>query len=400
MGAARADWRRPGDSALILLFIAMITLPVVRTVSGPKSTVLLSEQRTPSTFPELSLKSGSIRGFPTRFEAFFNDQFGFRDALIQLLSRAKVAWLGVSTSTKVTIGKDGWLYSSEFPDGSPSIAPRPFTADELRRWQRILENRRDWLAERGIQYWFVIAPNKESIYPEYLPKPCPLRATGSRLDQLVIHLRNQSSIQVIDLREPLLQAKKSERVFDRTDTHWNDRGAYAGYRAIIEAVSATFPSATADPRTRFENSSESGVGGDLARMLDADRWLHEDRLYLERLTPARARPAGSATGDRSMPQPFAMECTDPDLPRTVVFCDSFAVRLTPFLSEHFERVLYSWQMVFPTFETETIERERPRVVIQEIVERKLVLPVPNVTSSDFLASRSETWTASLLKEYR
>jgi hypothetical protein len=59
-----------------------------------------------------------------------------------------------------------------------------------------------------------------------------------------------------------------------------------------------------------------------------------------------------------------------------MFHDSFGVRLIPFLSEHFARIVYSsgpadWRR---NFDPQLVERERPQVVIQEIAERLLVAP--------------------------
>ena len=61
------------------------------------------------------------------------------------------------------------------------------------------------------------------------------------------------------------------------------------------------------------------------------------------------------------------------LPRAVVFRDSFASRLAPFLSEHFSRVVYLWQN---NFDVDVIRAERPDVVIQEIVGRHLAYVSP------------------------
>ena len=71
---------------------------------------------------------------------------------------------------------------------------------------------------------------------------------------------------------------------------------------------------------------------------------------------------------------MATERTDAKLPRAVLFRDSFAAQLIPFLAEHFERMLCIWDSAF---DRAIIEHERPGVVIQEIVERSLegALPV-------------------------
>jgi hypothetical protein len=62
------------------------------------------------------------------------------------------------------------------------------------------------------------------------------------------------------------------------------------------------------------------------------------------------------------------------LPRAVVFRDSFASRLVPFLSEHFSRAVYLWQN---DFDPEIVEKEHPDVVIQEIVSRHLYVFTPS-----------------------
>jgi hypothetical protein len=59
---------------------------------------------------------------------------------------------------------------------------------------------------------------------------------------------------------------------------------------------------------------------------------------------------------------------DPSQPRAVVFRDSFANALIPFLSESFDRVLYVWQ---PDVHARVVEIEQPDVVIHEIAERFL-----------------------------
>ena len=58
-----------------------------------------------------------------------------------------------------------------------------------------------------------------------------------------------------------------------------------------------------------------------------------------------------------------------DWPRAVMFRDSFATWLIPFLVDHFRRITFSWQY---TFDRELVEKEHPDVVIQEMVERVLM----------------------------
>ena len=66
--------------------------------------------------------------------------------------------------------------------------------------------------------------------------------------------------------------------------------------------------------------------------------------------------------------PFALGTGDASLPSAVMFRDSFANALIPFLSESFERIVYVWH---PDVNAHVVELERADVVIQEVAERFL-----------------------------
>ena len=67
-------------------------------------------------------------------------------------------------------------------------------------------------------------------------------------------------------------------------------------------------------------------------------------------------------------QPIAHGVEGSNYPRAVVFRDSFSNALIPYLSEHFERILYVWDR---DVDTQVVDIEQPDVVIQEIVGRFL-----------------------------
>ena len=64
-------------------------------------------------------------------------------------------------------------------------------------------------------------------------------------------------------------------------------------------------------------------------------------------------------------------CDRPNLPRAVVFRDSMAIALIPLLSEDFSRVVYVQSRAM---DFDIIERERPDIVIEEMVERSINAP--------------------------
>jgi len=368
---------RGADLTMITVFLVMIVLPTAGMILGLDRSFVLEENRLLATRPELKLNRASLGEYPKKLEAYFNDQFGFRKRLIHWLAIAKVKGLGVTSWPSVILGRNGWLYLAGDVALKYYRGTKPFTPAELERYQKILEARRDWLAERGIPYLFVILPNKDTVYPEFMPPAYTKVRPRSRCDQLVEHMKAHSTVRIVDVREDLRRAKEREVLFDLTDTHWNARGAFIAYGRIVEALSAWFPEMHPLPRSEFRDVETMLPGGDLARMLGMPDQMPESRLGLAPLQPWHARqtdevfplPAGFAPYRVTI----AMERAQAKLPRAVMFHDSFSQHLVPFLSEHFQRIFYFWDY---DFDRALVLRERPQVVIQEMVERSLMGALP------------------------
>ena len=182
--AASLRWN---DVALVICFFLAICLPLAGLVLHLDTGFVLDENRVLASRPELSLHRSKLAEFPPKFEVYFNDQFGFRKRLIYLLNLTKVAVLGVSPSPKVIFGANGWMFYGE-SDIRYFRALEPLTDEQLWDWQKRLEEREQWLADRGIRYLIVFTPLKSTVYPENMPRCYNRIGTESRLDQLMAHL--------------------------------------------------------------------------------------------------------------------------------------------------------------------------------------------------------------------
>jgi alginate O-acetyltransferase complex protein AlgJ len=178
------------------------------------------------------------------------------------------------------------------------------------------------------------------------------------------------------VRQALAAEKRKARLFQKTDTHWNARGAYVAYAAVIEAMRLRVPAIPPPwPLSDFDLVVEHTPAMDLAGMMGLKRVLGEENLTL---VPKRARryvvrePAGNIV--EAGEGRIVTEIPGSTLPRAVVFRDSFTSAMAPFLSEHFSRVVYLWRN---DFSAEEVERERPDAVLQEIVSRHVQWFVPS-----------------------
>jgi len=355
-------------ASFLVVLVAWATFSLVH---DPGS-VAASENRYRAVFPDYDATRSGMPGFIAGIDDWLTDRVGFRDALIKIYARVEVGWLGVSPSSKLIVGRSGWFYFNDPVAVAQYQGVASFDHAQLETWRRVLEDRRDWLAQRGIPFIVVLVPNKHQIYPEYMPEALRRISEDEQHGQLARHLAAHSDLSVVDLMPVLLAAKKRERVYHRTDTHWNDFGAYLGYRAILEAVGKALPeyatalqpvSVTVD---RFE---ARGIG--LTSMVGLSDIYREEILQLRKVEPRSEilmeKKQQYARFEREQ-RPLAHGVPGARLPRAVVFRDSFANALIPYLSENFRRVLYVWTRdVVPRY----VERERPDVVIQEIAGRLL-----------------------------
>ena len=359
--------RRWSDTILVLAFLVAICLPMADTLFDLDPTVL-SEKRRLAPPPVSRLSQPIEVSYTGAFESWWNDSFGFRRSLVVGYSRSLLA-LGVSSTPGVIIGKSGWLFFAGDDALASYRAVQPFRQAELDAWQRRMEQRHAWLAERGIRFLVVIAPNKETIYPEFMPARLNRVSETTRLDQLIRHMRGRSSVAIVDPREALRAAKRGGAVYFRTDTHWNDAGAWLLHREILTQLHVWYPEVAPGPAVPLVRVS-SGWSGDLATMLGLEGRLSEERVLLEPPRASRTADPGPRPLDPQRRLSAAERQTASGL-QVVMFHDSFGLSLQPLLSESFARIVFSsgptdWRL---NFDPALIERERPTLVIQEIAER-------------------------------
>lgn len=390
--APRPTTRRVADALLTLLFLAAVAAPLVMQLLRPTSAVEAErrERRKLRTFPNLRASRASIESFPGRFAGYYADQFGLREDLVRLHNRLK--WFGFRTapSPNVVQGEDNWLFFAEDHVLDQVRGAMPFTRDELEGWQHMLEARRDWLAAHGMHYLFVLGPTKGQIYPEYLP-PAYRPIGPSRLEQLVDHMARESDVELLDLRAPLLEEKRHDEgqdwVYYPLGTHWTYRGAFVAYREILARLRPWFfPDLELPTKADFRKRLTKGQGDSWAERLYLD-----DRLQQEDWALVPKRPAVKSKVIPNARIAEAFEQDAPDLPRGVLFHDSFALLLKPMLAGDFSRLTCIWQS---HFDLARIEEERPDVVIDMMVERVLTRNFPDTLPLDSEADLVAAFEAS------
>mgnify|MGYP001379977614 CR=1 FL=1 len=370
-----------------LLFLVCIFLPLADHLLHLSPEVSLMEND-PTPLPEFSLAQ-VFRSFNVLQRGYLEKTFGFRKLLVRLENIIDILWLNSSNQYQTVIkGKSNWLFLSQENNDLNVVedyrSGRLFTPEQLARWVTIFKNRKDWLDKQGIHYLVVLAPNKLTVYPEFLPSQYNKISPISRTDQLIQAL-TAADVDVLDLRPIMNEVKTKALAYYRTDTHWTTFGAFAGYVHIMKRLSKWFPRFEPEIRGDFDVSITPGLNGGLASMLALSDLFPEDRVAFIPKTPRQAVEVKDTSPNPASFQPTViMQTDDPSLPKAIVIRDSFAHELIPFLAEHFSRSVYLWP--YPStsrgarqFDKAAIEREKPNLVIEEFVERYFTeFPAPEV----------------------
>jgi hypothetical protein len=301
------------------------------------------------------------------FDRWFIDRIGLRLSLVSTGAAFHVGLLQRSTDRRVVIGRDGWLFYTDDGNGPATMADfrgaLRFTDSELRVTERNLLAMRDTLAACGVRSLVVVAPNKQSIYGEYLNNSGVRPIT--RLDDLLSRLNAPARIMILDLRVPLRAAKAadpSQPLYFKTDSHWNDLGAFYAYRAVITALAQSMPvgDLTLAALEQYAIDVKPFDDGDLAfNMLSSPGRFKDVQVLLHRKT-------GSAGSQTKLGGQILM------------IGDSFSDRLSRYFARNFfvSRNIAFDDLSAPPFRA---EGPQPSAVVLEIVERYLT----NMAEWDF-----------------
>jgi len=282
---------------------------------------------------------------------FFTDQKSgliFNDYLIRLDNIARIIVMNSSTSNIVVIGKDNWLFTDVNESMADYRGLTHLSESQLAYTLEIVKSERDYLK---VPLILVVAPNKESIYPEYMPEGIKKINNDTQLDQVLAYFKENSDIKIIDLRPVLIKAKSERQVYRKNDSHWNSYGAYIAYREIIGATGLTAHDLS-DYKEVVSTNAYGNQTGDLSRALKLEDMYPESEVI----------------------NWYELKDVPSDkLPSALIFHDSFytSTNLQSLMASHFEKVMEVRYGQLTLFSSKLVEDAKPSVVIYIMVERVL-----------------------------
>jgi len=147
-------------------------------------------------------------GIPNIFRAATESNGAVRDTLIRAKHDVQYQVLGEKRFPIVLGGRDDWLYYSGERNIDDYQNAFPMTEDELMQIYVNLEaiNRR--LAIHDKLLIVVVAPSRETIYPDWLPQGTDKVGDDDRMDKLMAYMDKMGAkTKILDLRDELTAAR-------------------------------------------------------------------------------------------------------------------------------------------------------------------------------------------------
>ena len=155
-------------------------------------------------------------------------------------------------SHDVYVGKDGWLFYTDSIDNY--LGTDLYSETMLKRIAKLMQGRADWCEENGMTFYFMIAPNKNTIYPEKMMSSMK-EGEQKRIDQVYDYLAENTTVKCIDVRDALTAEKTANPDVDLyypLDTHWNNHGGFLAYQTMMDVIKKDFPNAIKYEKSEYQ----------------------------------------------------------------------------------------------------------------------------------------------------
>lgn len=330
-------------------FVLLCLIPSAGMLFLPPTQAAANERLSPK--PTLKNEDGSWNtAVLDQVTDYIADHFALRQEMVTANAALQTTLLATSPAEDVIYGSDGWLYYAATLDDYQNHAT--LTEEQARQVAQTVADMQAYCEARGARFVFTIAPNKNSLYPEYMPSRY-LQSDSPGNYELVAQYLQEYDVNYADLFT--FFSEQDEVLYLRTDSHWTNRGAALAHDFLMQTLGLPYTSFGAASYT-----TENTHRGDLYEMLypkgtelEAQQQYKIDFSYV---TPPR-------TAEDILIQTTSEHAQNG---RLILCRDSFGNALHPFLAADFREAVITRQMPYPLTQVQAGD-----TVIVEIVERNL-----------------------------
>lgn len=350
--------------AFIALFFVIITAPFVRMATP----VLSNKEQASYLCSVIKMKSTNA------LNDYIADNYGFRGIMTKIYIDIYLKILKESPIPRqVVLGKDDWFFlGDEYNQSySAAIGVYRFPDEILDETVCNILKIKSYCDSVGTEFYLVVAPDKNAIYPEHLEE---IPNSNIRFRQLLVEsLKNK--LNVIDLYSYIkIQKEKdlNKLIYYKTDSHWNNYGGYLASKFVTDQIAGQVDITPLDDDCITISKIKRETGNDLAQILkihteDTDFNIVDNR-EIELVVTIEENPRLSKREVL-----FVNNNTISTKAKAIIFKDSFFTAMkTPFLSTIKEAIVFhQYQFDVNVVNTMISQHGKPDFIVFEVVERNL-----------------------------
>ena len=344
---------KKGKLIYCILFFAICLCPSLGMLVTKQETS--SENRQLSEFPSPKTEEGKINvEWLSQAGDYFQEHFAFRNELVTGNALLHGRLLETSTADGVIQGKNGWLYYKDSLDdylGQDLLSDRSLfnIAHMLSMTQQALE-------EKGVNFLFTIAPNKNSLYGDNMPYYDKLKVSDQTNRENLESWLTTEKVAYADLYQALME--ENEVLYHARDSHWNNKGAALAADVLMDALGKDHDSYEGESYTVRRDYT-----GDLDTMLYPLASTADDEIYYDKETTYATVEEIQSNFD-----PRITTVNPVKEGSLVMYRDSFGNALLPYMADAYANAYFSRGIPYQLMDVETHSAD---TVIIERAERFL-----------------------------
>ncbi len=374
--------------AFIVIFIVICMIPVLTMpfLAQDES----SEKRKLSEKPVLYTEENGINmNYTSELNTYLSEHFSFRTDLTTIWSVIKSEVFKTSAQNKVVVGSDDWLYFSETLNDFTGTDV--LSGKEISVIVKTLDIINEVVQQNNGKLVFAVAPNKNTVYPEYMPYYYIASKEPTNFELLDTALASKTYyLNVLpDLRQ------SEEKTYHKRDSHWNNLGAQIYFSKVMDRLGES-----STDYSKVDFTKEKSWRGDLDDMIFPKLdYLDEQIIY------DKTFDFDYTSSFRSNDDITIKTFNENGNGALMMYRDSFTNALLPFFSDHFMTAEYSRVQPF-RFNALTLEKYDTFVIemaernIPELLKSAPIMQAPLRDSADGLVSTDIQFNSREFLVYR
>ena len=340
--------------AFIAICLVLCMIPSVGMIFFP--TTESTENKAIAEAPKLIADDGKFNQLILQeCGEYFADHVALRNQMIFADAKIQSGLFSESNVSGVIYGTNDWLYYSSTLDDY--LGRAPMSERELFNLSHNISIIQEYLDQREISFVFTVPPNKNTLYDENMPyyysTELDFEHNAIRLESYLAE-QNVNYISLFDLF-----TQQDEILYLKRDSHWNMKGACMAYNSIMAALEKSHNDySDVDPRL------EKTANGDLNKMLYSFFGETEENYSYD-----LSQKYVYTNDVKGVEDGWIITENKEGSGTLLMFRDSFADTLIPFISNEFETAYYSKGQ--PNAMERYIEADKPDCVVIEKVERNI-----------------------------